>query len=89
MIVLTCAHNIYDRTEKTDGTDLKFTPAMNGKKGRKPVKVKKYYYPEEYRASGEKEYDFAVLELEEKLDNTYGYMGIDMRNNNDEGVEEM
>ena len=79
MIVLTCAHNIYHRGKKKTPTDLKFTPAMNGKKGRDPVKVKKCHYPEEYRTllEGFSEYDFAILELEEALERNYGYLGID------------
>ena len=63
MIVLTCAHNIYHRGTKQAPTNLMFTPAMNGKKGRKPVKVKQCHYPKEYLTLEEKhsEYDFAVL----------------------------
>ena len=32
-IVLTCAHNVYDRKITMEATDLNFIPAMNGKKG--------------------------------------------------------
>ena len=33
-IVLTCAHNIYDRSYKKEGTNLTFAPGADGKRGR-------------------------------------------------------
>ena len=47
-LVLTCAHNIYDRKRKAEGTGIKFTPGLNGKKGIS-FSVKKLYYPSEYK----------------------------------------
>ena len=67
-----------------------FTPAMNGKNGRKPVKVKRCHYSKEYRTlEDNSSYDFAVLELEEALEKNYGYLGIDYGGENLDGVEEM
>ena len=79
---MTCAHNLYDRQSKQEPTDVKFTPAINGQKGRPPIKVKEFHYPREFRTlEGGKasEYDFGVLELEEELKETNGYLGIDTR----------
>ena len=47
-IVLTCAHNIFDRTTGKEGTCLNFIPVINGGEGGRKMKVKKAYYPEEY-----------------------------------------
>ena len=47
-IVLTVAHNIYDRRKQCEVTDLKFAPALNGKEG-KFYPVKKVYYPKKYK----------------------------------------
>ena len=57
--------NLYDRSYESEPTELMFIPAMNGKNGRDPVKVKQFHYPEEYKNLEEKasEHDFAVLEL--------------------------
>ena len=68
-----------------------FTPAINGKNGRKPVKIKRCHYPKEYRTLKENssEHDFAILELEEALGENYGYLGIDYSGENIDGVEEM
>ena len=63
-IVLTCAHNIYDRASKKEGKHLEFTLEINGKKYGQRVKVKKAFYPEEYAEKGSKEsiqYDYGVL----------------------------
>ena len=61
---------------------------MNGNKGRCPIKVKNFFYPEEFKYSKEEasNYDFGVLELEEELEETNGYVGIDAREVNTEGV---
>ena len=62
---------------------------MNGSHGRVPIKVKKMHYPEEFRMLKEKisEYDFGVMELEDELDEIYGYLGIDTSSSYVEGVE--
>ena len=71
-IVLTAAHNIYDRDSEKEATKLIFVPGINGKQG-KEYKVLKYHYPEEYKMKEERkdawEYDYGVLELEEDLGN--------------------
>ena len=66
-----------------------FTPGMNGKQGRKPIKVKHFHYSEEYKKNGASEFDFGVLELEEDLEETNGYLGIDARLNNADGVDDI
>ena len=60
-VVLTCAHNLYDQKHKREPTDLMFTPGMNGKLGREPIKVKRFHYSEEYKKNGASEFDFGVL----------------------------
>ena len=88
--MLTCAHNLYEKKTKQEPTNLMFTPGMNGKEGRASVKVKSFHYTEEYKnledGSG---HDFGVLELEEDLEETNGYLGIDAQPNNADGVEEI
>ena len=88
-IVLTFAHNLYYRKSIEEITDIQFTPTIKGKAGR-CLKVKKAYYPEEYkilRDSEASEYDFAVLELENELNEEYGYLGIDFKDIG--GIEEI
>ena len=76
-LVLTCAHNCYyksydkygNEVEKEEVQNLKFYPSPSGKV-EKVVKVKKSYYPDEYKLWKEKasqRYDFAILELDEDL----------------------
>ena len=84
-IVLTCAHNIYDRESKKEGKKLEFTLEINGKKYGQKVKVIKYFYPKEYIEKGLEEaskYDYGVLQLEDSLEDAYGYIGIDTSNEN-------
>ena len=81
-VVLTCAHNLYD--EEGDPTNLKFSPSINGDRGRS-YRVKKFYYPSEYKFANDKEkskFDFGVMELEEDLSVKYGYLGIDTNTDN-------
>ena len=81
-IVLTCAHNIYDRTDKVKGTDLKFIPVVRDKAASRIVGVHKAYYPTQYQEKENQEsscFDFGVLELEHDLEEEYGYLGIDTR----------
>ena len=84
-IVLTCAHNAYDRERKQEGTDIIFAPRINGKKG-KSYKVKELRYPEKFKTEENKSNDdFCVMELEESLENI-GYLSIDFRKENIEGM---
>ena len=89
---MTCAHNIYDRTYEEEITELKFSPGENQDKG-KSFNVKNRYYPEEYRTTHDKsestKFDFGILELENDLEEEYGYLGIDMSEDNAEDVESM
>ena len=82
-IVLTCAHNLVDRSSKKEPVkgSLKFTPGASGSNNTKPsVEVKSYYFPGEYTLEKDyQKYDIGVLELEEKLEETCGYLGIDTR----------
>ena len=83
-IVLTCAHNLYDRELKlkTDLEHLKFSPAVSGDSGQPSVQVKKFYFPEEYikaKDGEELQHDFGIVELEEEMEEMYGYLGIDTR----------
>ena len=50
--------------------------------------MKKIYYPEEYRKKSKKDIsnDFGIVELDGDLEEEYGYLGIDTRENNLEGV---
>ena len=43
-IVLTCAHNIYNKTLKKTATELKFSPAANEEMGIS-FKATKWYFP--------------------------------------------
>ena len=54
--------------------------------------MKKFYFREEYRKAKEDEenkYDFGIVELEEEMEEIYGYLGIDTRSENAEGVEKI
>ena len=52
--------------------------------------MKKCYFDEEFKGGGKYyEQDLAVLELENSLEEKYGYMGIDMGEENMENLEEM
>ena len=66
-----------------------FTPGANGKKGR-GYKVINSYYPEEFKTKMDEDcskYDYSVIEIEEDLEAKYGYLGIDMREENTEKVQ--
>ena len=93
-MVLTCAHNLYDRELKlkTNLKLLKFSPAVSGDSGRPSIQVKQFYFPEEYselKDGQENKHDFGIVELEEELDKMYGYLGIDTRSANTEGEKEI
>ena len=52
--------------------------------------MKKLYYPEEFKGKKEKDqYEFCLMELEEDLEEKYGYMAIDFREENVKDVEEI
>ena len=55
--------------------------------------MKNFYYFEEYKNEEEEKpttkYDLAILQLEQNLEKEYGYLGIDVRKNNMEGVKEV
>lgn len=74
-IVATCAHNcfntLYGRAE-----EIIFYPALNEFVG-ESFKVKKFYYPKEYEKDEADNYDFAILEIEEKIGKKYGTIGLD------------
>ena len=58
---------------------------LNGEEKGKKVKVKEAYFHEEYKKKSKKEvlpYDIGVMELEEDLENDYGFLGIDTRKEN-------
>ena len=59
---------------------------LNGEEKGKKVKVKEAYFHEEYQKSQSKKeatpYDIGVMELEEDLEEDYGYLGIDARKEN-------
>ena len=62
-IVLTCAHNIYERRLKLEANDMKFKPGINGSFG-KTFNVKKAYYPEKYvslKKNASNLFDFGIL----------------------------
>ena len=82
-IVLTCAHNIYDRVNEKEGTKLEFTLEINGTNYGQKVKVMKAFYPKEYkekRLEEARKYDFGVLQLEHGLEEAY--IGIDTSDEN-------
>ena len=68
-----------------------FTPAMNGKKGRAPVQVKNFYYPEQFKSMKDDavEFDFGVLDVAEDLQEVNGYLGIDVGKRNVENIKEV
>ena len=47
-----------------------------------------FFYPEKFKYSKEEanNYDFGILQLEEELEEANGYVGIDAREVNTEGV---
>ena len=89
-VVLTCAHNIYDRQSEKNEINLTFVPGAKGKKGRE-YKVIKTYYSFEFRVEGDEssQFDYCVMELEEDLGSRYGWIGIDARKENLKKVEEV
>ena len=63
---------------------MKFIPALNGSEGRE-IKVKKVNFPNQYKTIETEEYkihDYAVLELQENLEDDFGYLGINTEENN-------
>lgn len=49
-IVLTCAHNVYDRSSKEEAIHLQFTPGLNGKIGTVAgSNVTKVQFPKEFK----------------------------------------
>ena len=91
-IVLTAAHNIYNRKLKQRGTKVTFAPGINGKKD-KEYEIFEYYYPEEYQKEEKdenaREYDYCVLVLEKDLGDEHGWVGIDASEENVERVEQV
>ena len=80
-IVLTCAHNLY--SEGREANSIKFVPAVSASgKNSKGFQAKKIYFPEEYKHREDGKYDYGIIELEEDLEESYGYLGIDTRDNN-------
>lgn len=71
-VVLTCGELIFDTEE---ATDIHFMPAFDGLSYTKRVSIKKVYVPEEFRNSKEEKFNFALLLLNESLEE-YGHMGI-------------
>ena len=66
--VLTCAHNIYIRKVKKEGTNITFTLRIYNEKIQH--KIKKSYYPSEFQTEIKEKayiYDYCILELEEDL----------------------
>ena len=91
-IVLTAAHNIYDRNKKLRSTNITFAPGVNGKKD-KEYEIVDYCYPEEYEKEEKDEnaweYDYCILLLEKDLGDEHGWVGIDASYRNIEGVEQI
>ena len=83
--MLTCAHNIYDRTRETEATNIYFSPRVNGNQG-ESLPVKSYFFHEKYKTetveNEKNKYDIGLLELEKDLLEDYGYLGIDSRGEN-------
>ena len=74
-------------------SELRFSPAVDGGgSARPPIEAKQFYFPEEYcqlKGGEEHKYDIDVIELEQELDEMFGYLGIDTRKENAEGVEKV
>jgi V8-like Glu-specific endopeptidase len=69
-LVLTCAHNLYDRAEKVYHLDLKFYPGVYGTL-EKPFEVEAIRLPEDYlkEKSNLKSilFDYAILKLKQPV----------------------
>lgn len=83
-IVLTCAHNCRQPNKKT--TAIWFYPAYCPTlEERVKYKVIKEYIPEEYQKN-EYQHDYAFLELDTDLADSYGYLGIDFSDEVSESI---
>jgi V8-like Glu-specific endopeptidase len=72
--VLTSAKNVYNKTTKSEYSNLEFLTNLD-----KPIflsesQVVKVHYPEEYLNNDDE--DYAVLELADSLGDEFGYLGI-------------
>ena len=63
-LVLTVAHNIFDRKEKQDRKDLKFCPGQHGPLG-KYYECENWYYPETFKSKNSAADDYAIIKLAE------------------------
>lgn len=69
-LVLTVAHNIYNRKDRVEHTNLVFYPGANGQLDNTGFKVEAYRYHEQFKSAPgleEKNYDYALLRLEDKV----------------------
>ena len=83
-IVLTCAHNLYDRSKEMETENLTFAPGLNGKSVRS-YKVKNSWFHPEYKSVAKKkmkDFDIGFLEINADLSDEHGYLGIDCSSEN-------
>lgn len=88
-LVLTCAHNCFNLSTRTDPKKITFTPAPQFVWPFEKYTVKKAYYHQKFKdcdtSAEDREndyfyiYDFAVLEIEtvDNLEDIYGSVGYD------------
>jgi V8-like Glu-specific endopeptidase len=86
-LVLTAAHNLYPRCFQREPDSIIFIPGLNGNEC--PfgiIRIRRYYFPDEFKV--DRSEDFALIELEEDIGETTGFMDIRLHKSEDiEGKE--
>lgn len=75
--ILTAAHCVYDTDDNTWSTNLDFSPGrtIDGGNPFGVAKWKRAFVQKEYLETGDTQYDFAVIELEEAIGDQIGWSG--------------
>lgn len=74
-VVLTAAHNLYDKRYGGQATSVRFFPAIDEKNAHfGEARVREFYYPKEYTQT--KKEDYGILILEAPFGDETGYFGL-------------
>ena len=65
-LILTVAHNFYDKLNDTQNIDTKFYLGLNGKLS-KCYEIESFFYPEEYEILQNAQCDFAIAKLKTRI----------------------
>ena len=84
MVVLTAAHNVYDRFNKEKATSIKFIPGANKNEAKFGVfKILDFFFPEKFKENTQEDYAILILDKNDKninagfLTGFYGVKKID------------